>query len=160
MNSTDDKLGWVVLYIARLSLVAALGGLVVSCAPRGEATAGADTRRPASEASPSAPDMRAARLLSLSNNSALENAKGPYGIAVACVVALDVLQSQLAESNVLSGEQQSGLRRARDYFQKQAITAGGNSRQQLASDLEAERGATDDIAERARTAVACLRKLT
>lgn len=114
----------------------------------------------ASEAPPTEADRRAARLLSLSNNGALEQIGDAYTLGVACVVSIEALQEMLATSNVLNEDQKKALRTATSIYEKRALAAGDRSAQDIRRDIETQRSASDDVSERARSAVSCLRKLT
>ena len=103
--------------------------------------------------------MRAARLLSLSNNSALDAQSDPYDLAVTCIVAIDALSARVRSGAVLNDEQKQALVSAKRIYERKAIDAGEKSRAELARDVAAAQAASDDARQRLLAAVSCIRQI-
>lgn len=108
---------------------------------------------------PSEAERRAARLLSLSNNSSLDSKSDPYDRAIACMVAIDLLTARLTEAIGVTGDQRRALAMARQIYERRAIAAAGKASRGIAVDVEKVRSQVEDPNQQARTGVSCLRQL-
>lgn len=103
--------------------------------------------------------MRAATLLSLSNNSALDAQSDPYELAVTCVVALDSLAARVEGGTTLNAEQRQALTSARGVYERRAIDASGGTSEQLRLDVEERKAASGETRQRLLEAVSCIRQI-
>lgn len=144
--------------VRRLVVIAfTYGALLSSCAGPGEAL-GDPEHDARSQAAPNEAERRAARLLSLTNNSSLDAKSDPYERAVLCVVAIDSLQERLRNAFGITGDQKRALAVARGVYERRADSAkaaGAN----LRGDIEKADSEAEDAGELARTGVSCLRQL-
>ncbi|WP_133366390.1 hypothetical protein [Qipengyuania sediminis] len=113
---------------------------------------------PRSEAPPTEAERRAARLLSLSNNSTLDAKTDPYDRAVLCTVAIEAVQQRLTEAIGMSAEQKQAMAAARGVYQRRAAAAATGARD-IRADAERMRTENEDPNQMMRTGVACLRQL-
>ena len=111
------------------------------------------------ELRPSEAEVRAARLLSLSNNSALEAEKDPYKVAIACLVAIDALGTQLAGVTTLDDQQKQALVAARRIYERKALDASSKTAGQVAREVVAGQAQSDDLKQRLLTGISCLRRI-
>lgn len=110
------------------------------------------------QSSPTPAERRAARLLSLANNSSLDAKSDPYARAVACVVAIDSVQQRLSQAIGMSAEQKRAIVMARQIYERKAAAAQPDAAV-LSADLEKARSEAEDPNELARMGVSCLRQL-
>ncbi len=140
-----------------------LGGVVAvaACSPVIDAPARDPLEVADGAPSPTSAERRAARLLSLTNNSSLDNKKTPYDRDVACLAAIGFLEGRMAEMIAISQEQRRALAQARGLYRRKALAeADGKDARAVDADRDVlQRDAEDDPAQSAKTAVACLRRL-
>jgi hypothetical protein len=110
-------------------------------------------------AAPDAAALRAARLLSLSNNGALADKTKPYDLAVACVAGIDSLAAQGVLVATFSAEQKQAIAKARQLYFRRAIEAGGGASPRAIEQAVDDARTADNAGQLARNAVACLRRL-
>lgn len=110
------------------------------------------------ETSASEGDLRAARLLSLSNNGAVQAISDPYELAVSCIVSIGFLAQRFRAVSPATPAQLRAFDEAVGIYQRRALETG-NTRAQLTRDVEA-RGQTVDPAQNTRIGISCLRQLT
>jgi hypothetical protein len=120
--------------------------------PESEDILGADTE--ASEA-----DLRTARLLSLSNNGAVQTISDPYELSISCAVSIQALANRLRTMNGVTSDQLRAIDAAGTLYRKRALDTG-KSPADLNQDIERKRAEDVDVNQHARMALSCLRQLT
>lgn len=107
----------------------------------------------------SAEEKRAARTLSIGNNSTLDDIKDQSKRALLCAVAVEALIERLRESGALNPEQLRLLQSLPSGYRRKAQAAGGKSEADLSNDEREIRAANDSPAELGRTGIACIQRL-
>ena len=140
-----------------MAYMAPLAAMATACSQTGE------PRQPAAQeesaARPSEADRRAAALLSLSNNSALDTQSDPYELAVTCVVALDSLAARVESGTALNAEQKRALASARRVYEQRAKDTGTKTSAQLREDIDERKAAPGETRQRLLEAVSCIRQI-
>lgn len=103
-------------------------------------------------------DMRTARLLSLSNNGALQTISDPYELSVLCVVSVQRLADRLRTIQSVTPEQLAAIDAAVGLYRKRALDTG-KSLAELNQDVQTRRSDEVDVNQQARTGLSCLRQL-
>lgn len=104
-------------------------------------------------------EMRAARLLSITNNGALDTTADPYERAVACVVSVEKLGARLRAANVLTDAQLEAVTLAQQNFRRRAVELAEGNAAAVERDVEAGLVSEADPNEQARVGIACLRQM-
>lgn len=137
---------------------AALIALVLSGCSQPAAVPAA--KRQPLEVPPSEADMRAARLLSLSDNSSLDAKSDPYERAVTCVVSIDALSTKLASTAAITSQQKGALLAARSIYDRKAQEAGHKSAADVAREVRDAPADPDGLKQRLLTALSCIRQIS
>lgn len=139
-------------------LVLAALALLGSCSNSVNAPGGGQEQAARAQVAPTEAERRAARLLSLTNNSSLDTKSDPYERAVACIVAVSSLQQRMTDAIGMSAEQKRALVIAGQIYERKAAAAhdGASS---IKADVERVRSEAEDPNELARMGVSCLRQL-
>ena len=139
-------------------VVLAVFAVLGSCADSANAPGGGQTQAARAEVPPTEAERRAARLLSLTNNSSLDTKSDPYERAVACIVAVSSLQQRMTDAVGISAEQKRALVIAGQIYERKAAAAKDDAAS-LKADIERARSEAEDPNELARRGVSCLRQL-
>jgi hypothetical protein len=140
-----------------LACLAALAAFATACSEPAASPQPAPAETATARASEA--DMRAAALLSLSNNSALDVQADPYDLAVTCVVALDSLAARVESGTALNADQKRALASARRVYEQRARDASGGTSEQLRLDVEERKAASGETRQRLLEAVSCIRQI-
>lgn len=104
-------------------------------------------------------DLRTARLLSLSNNGALQPISDPYELSISCAVSIQAVADQLRTMNAVTSDQLRAMDAAVRLYRQRALDTG-KSRAELNRDIETKAAEEVDVSQQARIGLACLRQLT
>ena len=146
-------------YARNRATLLAMAVLLVACCSQRQDNGPPSVRSTAEAAPPSEADMRAAHLLSLSNNGAFNPASDRYQQAVACVDGIGAIAAQPAAASVLNDQQKRMLGQAKGIYQRKAMDAGHKTAAQVARDVQAREAASDDLRQRLFAGLSCLRQL-
>ena len=108
----------------------------------------------------SAAEKEAARMLAIGAGApAADPTAGPLERAARCRVALAALREALAGSDALAGEQLAALREAEQLFERRARAQAGIGERQVEAAMRAAKQQQGSVADEARQALACVRRL-
>ncbi|MCT2557781.1 hypothetical protein N0B51_02170 [Tsuneonella sp. YG55] len=144
------------LRTAALSAIAATAIAIGGCSRPAESRTAADilgADSPVSEA-----EMRAARMLSLGNNGAVQAITDPFQLSVSCVVSLEWLGQRMREGGMTNADQNASLDKAIKIYRARALD-GGNAPVAISRALETRRSEDVGDSQQAKLAMACLRQL-
>lgn len=131
--------------------------LPIACGPQDRAGPREEILNPSADISEA--DRRAARLLSLSSaNSLASDSSDPYVVFVSCAASIDMLGIQVESRQLISAQDRRSLATAADIYRRRAQQLGRTD-EMVARDIAKAKASDISQDVRARTAVACLRRL-